>query len=795
MADSNVPSLPSGGTVQATDYLYVARPNGSGGYLDRKATIPNTSDASNVIVSTITPLNTSMANGDNVNIIANKAQGQINAFNTSKGAANGIATLDSNSKLTLSQVPTNIVTSVNNHAGPNVNLAGVDIKITDCIPQNVAIAPNDDVEVIAGKTQGQINNRATLISSPTNNNLVSMSGTGNIKDAAVQISTDTMFSANSDSLLPTQRAVKAYVEAFVQGLATKTACLAGTTTNITLSGAQTIDGISSLITGDRVLVKAQTAQQENGIYIYNSSGAWTRSADADAWNELVGAYTYILQGTTLGSTGWICNVSPGGILGTTPVTFGQFAGAGSITAGTGISITGNIVSLTDTGITASTSNDASKTFNATWNAQGQLTSFTPIAIAITGSQVTDFIDVQWTNNKAQIQVDINDPLLQATKNDIGQTITIERKTAGALSFFGNLQNVSAGPIYLTAKEAYTVLAQGTSATIGNANFSFVTNPTTRTLVLNATIGQDRIYTLPAASSYKAGECLKVVDATGEIGATNFNYWIYLTATGGDLINGQGTISLQTGFFNLMITSDGVSRWTIGITPNSFLANMAPNTIKGNNGLLSTSPSDLTMAQLHAMIPFTTTTTFNNGNYTFVAGIKTAIQIGTITATRTVTLPLANTLTTGEELWVIDKSGTVNSNTPIIISCSGSDKINNSVTAFTMNDANNAFLRFVSDGNGNYTINMPGTSYGQLLIISASFTLTNQYKYIICNNTTNITVTLPTPSGYAGKDFNIKRKNTGLVTISGTIDGASSILLNYQYASATLVSDGSTWNLM
>jgi hypothetical protein len=71
--------------------------------------------------------------------------------------------------------------------------------------------------------------------------------------------------------------------------------LAATTGNVTLSAPQTIDGIA-LIAGNRVLVRAQTLPEENGIYIV-AAGAWSRSADADSATELRGAVVLVEQGT------------------------------------------------------------------------------------------------------------------------------------------------------------------------------------------------------------------------------------------------------------------------------------------------------------------------------------------------------------------------------------------------------------------------------------------------------------------------------------------------------------------
>jgi hypothetical protein len=138
-------------------------------------------------------------------------------------------------------------------------------------------------------------------------------------------------------------ATKGYVDSIAQGIDAKASCRAATTASITLSGAQTIDGVA-VIAGDRVLVKNQTSAAENGIYVA-AAGAWVRAGDANTWNELVAAYTFIQSGTDNGNNGYICTISPGGTLGTTPVTWAQFSGAGQITAGVGMYKSGNTLNV------------------------------------------------------------------------------------------------------------------------------------------------------------------------------------------------------------------------------------------------------------------------------------------------------------------------------------------------------------------------------------------------------------------------------------------------------------------
>lgn len=181
-------------------------------------------------------------------------------------------------------------------------------------------------------------------------------------------------------------ATKYYVDSVAQGLDTKASVVAATTATITLVGAQTIDGVA-VVAGDRVLVKNQTTTSANGIYIVQTT-PWTRSTDADTWADLVSAYVFVEQGTTQADTGWVCTVNAGGTLGTTAVTWAQFSGAGSYTAGTGLTLTGTAFSITNTAVTAGSYGSASSVGTFTVNAQGQLTLAGSTSIAIANTQVS-----------------------------------------------------------------------------------------------------------------------------------------------------------------------------------------------------------------------------------------------------------------------------------------------------------------------------------------------------------------------------------------------------------------------
>ena len=92
--------------------------------------------------------------------------------------------------------------------------------------------------------------------------------------------------------------------------------------NLTLSGTQTVDGIS-LSVGDRVLVKDQSSAATNGVYVVASS-TWARSVPLNTWDEFVGAALIVSQGSVNADTAWISTVDAGGSLGTTAITFAAF---------------------------------------------------------------------------------------------------------------------------------------------------------------------------------------------------------------------------------------------------------------------------------------------------------------------------------------------------------------------------------------------------------------------------------------------------------------------------------------
>jgi len=106
------------------------------------------------------------------------------------------------------------------------------------------------------------------------------------------------------------------------GIGKKGRCRVATTGNITIATAlnngETLNGVT-LATGDYVLVKNQTAPEENGIYEVGASPA--RVAEFDTFNEHSGALIAVTEGTTDADTIWFCPTNAGGVLNTDGITF------------------------------------------------------------------------------------------------------------------------------------------------------------------------------------------------------------------------------------------------------------------------------------------------------------------------------------------------------------------------------------------------------------------------------------------------------------------------------------------
>jgi hypothetical protein len=232
----------------------------------------------------------------------------------------------------------------------------------------------------------------TAFFAPTNPNLDGVSITNStINSSTVGLTTPAaaQFTTASQQNQPVGNndlTTKLYVDSLALGISWKQPVNAATTANITLSGAQTIDAVS-VVAGDRVLVKDQTAQADNGIYVA-AAGAWSRSPDADTYDEMISALVFVESGGQAGGA-FYCPIQPGGTLGVTAITWNNFSVGGVYFAGTGLTLSGgDTFNITNTAVTAGSYGSGSAVGTFTVNAQGQLTAAADTNIAIAATQIT-----------------------------------------------------------------------------------------------------------------------------------------------------------------------------------------------------------------------------------------------------------------------------------------------------------------------------------------------------------------------------------------------------------------------
>jgi hypothetical protein len=304
-----------------------------------------------------------------------------------------------------------LITSTGNITGGNVTTAGL-ISATGNVTGgnlttgglinatgNIVSGANVVTDLIVGKTSG-----ISITATGTNQSISLVpTGTGTVNVGNFIISNVAEPVADSDA------ATKKYVDDVAQGLHTHDSCNAATQTTLaSISGGTvtynngtagvgatltttgtytTIDGVT-LSVGMRILVKNEATAANNGIYDVTSSTVLTRSVDFNTSVEMAGGdFTFVTAGTLYDNTGWVMT-DPVTTVGTTPVIWTQFSGAGTYTAGTGLTLAGSQFSITNTSVTAGAYGNGDYNATFTVNSQGQLTAAANVAITANAANLS-----------------------------------------------------------------------------------------------------------------------------------------------------------------------------------------------------------------------------------------------------------------------------------------------------------------------------------------------------------------------------------------------------------------------
>ena len=301
--------------------------------------------------------------------VTSSIQTQLNAKFDSANASTSNITEGSNLYFTDERAQDAIGNNVGTGLSYNDSTGAISVN-TSTIQARVADVSDTEIGYLNGVTsaiQTQLDNKQAVVSGVSNTEIGYLDGvTSGIQaqlDAKLALSGGTMTGAiamgtNKITGLgtPTDAAdavTKGYVDSVAEGLHIHESVIAATTTNVNLANAlengDILDGVT-LATGNRILVKNQTTQSENGIYVVQVSGQPSRAADFDTATEVdSGDFVFVYSGTRNASTGWVQTNKPATI-GTDAIAFTQFSGAGTYVAGNGLTLTGNSFSI-DTTIT------------------------------------------------------------------------------------------------------------------------------------------------------------------------------------------------------------------------------------------------------------------------------------------------------------------------------------------------------------------------------------------------------------------------------------------------------------
>ena len=365
---------------------------------------------------------------------------------------------------------------------------------------------------------------------------------------------------------------KQYVDQIAAGLSVKAPVLYGTTGNITLSGLGTQSGgewTGTLPNQARILVKNQATQADNGIYVA-SAGAWARASDMSTWDQVPGAFCFIEQGATLADTGYVCTSDPGGTIGVTAITWVQFTGLTTYSAGTGLNLVANTFNIVNTGVTAASYGSASSVATFTVNAQGQLTTAGSSSIAINANQITSgtiassLISGSYTGITGVGTLSgltVTAPIVGSITGNAATATTATSATTST-----NLTGGSTGAIpYQTGSGATTFLASGTGVLVGGSAPSYTTTP--------SLVGTN--FTGTASGLSIGGNAATATTATNIAGGSA-NAFPYQNAAGSTVFLSAGTAG------NLLQTNGSGSAPTF-VAPSGITTGFATNISGGVAG--------------------------------------------------------------------------------------------------------------------------------------------------------------------------------------------------------------------
>jgi len=477
---------------------------------------------------------------------------------------------------------TNISVSYNDPTG-TISLTGA-VTYTDEQAQDAAAAA-----LVTNATHSGVSvayNDASNAINITNTGVTGITGTSNqiaasASSGAVTLSlpTDVTLSGNltinGTPSNASHAVTKSYVDNITAGLNFHAPARVATTANLTatynngtsglgatLTGTgtfPTVDGIT-LVSGDRILVKDQTAGLQNGIYSLTTvSPNWvlTRTADADnnpAGELATGDFLFVQTGTANGGYGYILNTAGTITVGTTAVSYVQFNAAQAVIAGNGLTeATAGTLSI-DTAITADL-NTAQTLTNKTINRATN-------TITVTSADVSDFAEASQDAVATALTTNATHSGITVAYNDASNAINITN--SGVTGITGTASQITAsaasGSVTLSLPQNIATTSSPTFAGVTLANSAETSSGATVTTSQTA-IDTWAVATYSSAKyliQMKNGSDIEILEA---LVAVDGNNNVYVTIYGDVISNASlGTITADylSGNVRLLITATTAS---------------------------------------------------------------------------------------------------------------------------------------------------------------------------------------------------------------------------------------------
>lgn len=423
---------------------------------------------------------------------------------------------------------------------------------------------------------------ANALNAPGTGDLYLTAGTGNANIILTPSGNGTVSVGNfritqlAEPVAATDAATKLYVDTVAEGLHIHASVIAATPATLaTISGGTitynngtagvgatltttgtfgTIDGVNVASSGSRILVKNEANAAHNGIYTWTSATVLTRATDFDTGAEIQGGdFVFCTGGTLYNSTQWV-QIDEVVTVGTDPIVWEQFGGAGTYNAGAGLTLTGTTFSVNvDNVTTAIVSGNVVVKANAEF--------ITPNIGAATGTSLD--LTGNFSANNITSNTNLNGNVANFTGNitaangNLGNLVTANFVSGtlttaaqpnitsiGTLSSLDVTGNVIAGNVYANSGTIGASLLTGTLTTAAQPNVTSVGNLTS--------LKVDGVSNLGAV-----GNVIITGGSNGQVLSTNGSgnlSWISISSS--SISNGNSNVSIPAANGNINLSAAG-----------------------------------------------------------------------------------------------------------------------------------------------------------------------------------------------------------------------------------------------